>query len=49
MSDSDYKEPIRPLTPIPGLGQGKVNLGRKLFHDPLLSRNGQVSCASVIT
>jgi cytochrome c peroxidase len=43
---SDDKEPIQALKPITGLNQDQVALGRKLFHDPSLSRNGQVSCAS---
>ncbi len=38
--------------PIPDLPRDnpliteRVNLGRQLFHDPLLSRNGSISCAS---
>jgi cytochrome c peroxidase len=40
-----------PITPLPreapfGLMRGKVDLGRRLFHDPRLSRSGDVSCAS---
>ena len=40
-----------PITPLPraalsGHDRGKVNLGRQLFHDPRLSRNGDMSCAS---
>jgi cytochrome c peroxidase len=38
-----------PILPIP-LGQSfdarKVALGKRLFHDPMLSRDGSVSCAS---
>jgi cytochrome c peroxidase len=40
-----------PITPLPraavfGPERGKVDLGRKLFHDPRLSRGGDMSCAS---
>jgi cytochrome c peroxidase len=39
-------EPIRPLEQEVGLPIGQVRLGQALFHDPLLSSSGQVSCAS---
>lgn len=39
-------EPIRPLPEIPALNGDKVALGRKLFHDPRLSADGTISCAS---
>lgn len=39
-------EPIRPLVPFEDLNPDVVSLGRKLFHDPALSGNGRVSCAS---
>jgi cytochrome c peroxidase len=40
-----------PITPLPRealseVDRGKVELGRQLFHDPRLSRGGDVSCAS---
>ncbi|MEM9271465.1 MAG: cytochrome c peroxidase [Cyanobacteria bacterium P01_F01_bin.143] len=38
-----------PVTPIPlqiELDQGKVALGDRLFHDPILSSNDTVSCAT---
>jgi cytochrome c peroxidase len=40
-----------PIAPIPGemvsgLDHAKVDLGRRLFHDPRLSRDGEMSCAS---
>ncbi|CAA7626981.1 cytochrome-c peroxidase [Magnetospirillum sp. UT-4] len=40
------REPIRPLTPIGGLDPAKVDLGRRLFHDPILSRDGTIACAT---
>ncbi|MDF1589562.1 MAG: cytochrome-c peroxidase [Gammaproteobacteria bacterium] len=44
------KIPLRePITPIPdaiGLDDQKIILGRRLFHDPMLSGDGTVSCAS---
>ncbi|MBI5166028.1 MAG: cytochrome B6 [Magnetospirillum sp.] len=39
-------EPIRPLMAIAGVDPAKAELGRRLFHDPMLSRDGTVSCAS---
>ena len=38
-------EPIQPIEPLPGLDPRKIELGRKLFHDPQLSHNDQLSCA----
>jgi cytochrome c peroxidase len=40
-----------PIAPLPRgapsmLHSGKVDLGRRLFHDPRLSRGGDMSCAS---
>jgi len=39
-------EPIRPIPDIVEVHPKKVELGRTLFHDPLLSRDDTVSCAS---
>lgn len=39
-------EPIQPLQVISGLDKRKVELGRKLFHEPRLSIDGSISCAS---
>ncbi len=39
-------EPIRPVEKIEGLDPNIVELGKKLFHDPILSRSGSISCAS---
>ncbi len=39
-------EPIQPLPQRVDLDRGKVELGRKLFHDASLSRNNTVACAS---
>jgi len=38
-------EPIKPLQGAPKLDAARVELGRKLFHDPRLSANGKLSCA----
>jgi cytochrome c peroxidase len=38
-------EPIQPIEPLSGLDPRKIELGRKLFHDPRLSHNDQLSCA----
>lgn len=39
-------EPIQPVPMPDGLNAARVSLGERLFHDPLLSRDGTVSCAS---
>ncbi|MDR2151936.1 MAG: cytochrome-c peroxidase [Helicobacteraceae bacterium] len=39
-------EPIIPVTKPTNLDPKKVELGRTLFHDPRLSKDGNVSCAS---
>jgi len=39
-------EPIQPLTQPHGLNIEKVKLGKKLFNDPRLSHNNNLSCAS---
>ncbi len=38
-------EPIRPLSPASPADARKVALGRRLFHEPMLSRDGSRSCA----
>lgn len=39
-------EPITPLPANQDLQQAKVSLGEQLFHDPLLSGDNTISCAS---
>ncbi len=39
-------EPIQPLPAAPVLDRRKLALGERLFHDPRLSRDQSVSCAS---
>lgn len=39
-------EPISPIQPNTGLNSDKVSLGRNLFHDPRLSSDISISCAS---
>jgi len=39
-------EPILPLPPAPQLSSGKVALGERLFHDPRLSHDDSIACAS---
>jgi cytochrome c peroxidase len=39
-------EPIKPIPETVDVDLNKVTLGRKLFHDPILSRDGTISCAS---
>jgi len=40
------REPILPMPETLNLDEAKVQLGRQLFHDGRLSRDGSVSCAS---
>ena len=40
------QEAITPIAEIAGLDQEKIRLGRQLFMDPILSRDGSISCAS---
>ena len=39
-------EPIHPVPPPPAADPRIVALGERLFHDPRLSRTGEISCAS---
>jgi len=39
-------EPVTPIEPIEHLDAAKVALGRKLFHDPRLSRGDAVACST---
>lgn len=39
-------EPIQPVEPATGLDAAQVELGKKLFFDPRLSRSGFISCNS---
>ena len=39
-------EPIRPIPETVDVDPAKAALGRALFHDPLLSKDGAISCAS---
>ena len=40
------EEPIKPIPETVDVDVRKVDLGRALFHDPQLSKDGTVSCAS---
>jgi cytochrome c peroxidase len=43
---ANAQEPISPITLPQGLDSGKVELGKKLFFDPRLSKSGWISCNS---
>ncbi len=43
---STAKEPIQPITPVKTINLGMVELGKKLFFDPRLSKSGFISCNS---
>ena len=40
------EEPISPIPETVDVNPEKVELGRQLFHDPILSKDGTISCAS---
>ncbi|MEW8506658.1 MAG: cytochrome-c peroxidase [Candidatus Thiodiazotropha sp.] len=39
-------EPIKPIKPVQNINLGKVELGKKLYFDPRLSKSGFISCNS---
>jgi cytochrome c peroxidase len=43
---AESNEPIQPIAVIPNLDPRKVSLGQKLFGDPRLSHDNQISCAT---
>ncbi|GHU32999.1 hypothetical protein AGMMS50256_24110 [Betaproteobacteria bacterium] len=46
VSASRLDEPLLPIQMPTGLDERKVALGRELFHDPRLSRDNSISCAT---
>jgi cytochrome c peroxidase len=40
------KEPIQPIKPVQNINLGLVELGKKLYFDPRLSKSGYISCNS---
>jgi cytochrome c peroxidase len=46
VADSGGNEPVTPVQPLGHLDIPKVELGRKLFHDPKLSRGNAVACST---
>ena len=45
-NDAGAEEPISPIPETVDVNPAKAELGRALFHDPLLSQDNTVSCAS---
>jgi cytochrome c peroxidase len=45
-SGHDMRSPIRPIPPSVALDARRIRLGRRLFHDPELSKDGSISCSS---
>ncbi|MET0067038.1 MAG: cytochrome-c peroxidase [Candidatus Thiodiazotropha sp.] len=39
-------EPIQPIKPVQSINMGQVELGKKLYFDPRLSKSGFISCNS---
>ena len=46
LSKYSVDEPIQPVRPAEGLDPGKVELGRRLFSNPQLSKDNSISCAT---
>jgi cytochrome c peroxidase len=40
------QEPVEPVAPVKEINLGKVELGKKLYFDPRLSKSGFISCNS---
>ena len=40
------QEPIQPIAPVQDINLAQVELGKKLFFDPRLSKSGFISCNS---
>jgi cytochrome c peroxidase len=40
------QEPVEPIAPVKEINLGKVELGKKLYFDPRLSKSGFISCNS---
>ncbi|MCB0311301.1 MAG: hypothetical protein KDD42_08700, partial [Bdellovibrionales bacterium] len=45
-AQSSRVEPIQPISPAKNIDLGKVELGKKLYFDPRLSKSGYISCNS---
>jgi cytochrome c peroxidase len=43
---AESNEAFKPIEALANLDPRKIALGRKLFHDPLLSHDNQISCAT---
>ena len=43
---SAVDEPIQPIKPVQNINLGQVELGKKLYFDPRLSKSGFISCNS---
>ncbi len=43
---SAAEEPIQPVKPVQNINMGMVELGKKLYFDPRLSKSGFISCNS---
>lgn len=46
MAPVHAKEPIQPIEPVKNINLAKMELGKKLFFDPRLSKSGFISCNS---
>ncbi len=45
-SSSIANEPVQPISPVKDINLAEVELGKKLFFDPRLSKSGFISCNS---
>jgi cytochrome c peroxidase len=46
VASASAQEPIQPLTPVKNVNLAMVELGKKLYFDPRLSKSGFISCNS---
>src|SRR5947208_16903544 len=45
-AELEIQEPVQPVPVQVDLDARKVALGQRLFHEPLLSRDGKIACGS---
>lgn len=45
-TQANAQEPIQPILPVENINQAEVELGKKLYFDPRLSKSGFISCNS---
>lgn len=49
MFASQAAEPVQPIEPVKEVNLAMVELGKKLYFDPRLSKSGFISCMKTLT